>query len=224
MIKNLLFPFIFLSVFVGCEDGPLGLRIQFDQIYGLENGDRVIFEANHVGQVTDVAYSQEGHYVVDVVISEDFKNAASENSKFLIALDPQNEGKKAVQIVQEPRGGAVLAEGSIVKGSEPRLEDFDQARDEFARGLEGLKKQFEQFSDELRKIPESEEFKRLKAELDRLSEDMKKKGQQARETLEKDVLPRLQREMEKLRERLRELGRKEEQEPVETKVEDTRPI
>jgi paraquat-inducible protein B len=224
MIKKILIPFLLVFVFFGCEEGLLGLKIHFDQIYGLKEGDRVIFEKNHVGQVTGMLYSQEGDYVVDVVIKEEFKNAATENSNFFIASDPQNEGEKAIEIVQNPKGGALLADGSNVIGSESPSEDFDQVWDEFAKGLEGLKKQLEQFSDELRKIPESEEFKNLKKELDRLSEEMKKKGQKAREKIEKDVLPRLEREMEKLRERLRELGRDEEEEPLKTKLDDIRII
>jgi len=224
MTKKMLVPFMCVFVFFGCKAGLLGLSIHFDRINGLKKGDRVVFEKNPVGQVTRVVYSREGDYVVEVAIQEAFKNAATENSKFFVVSDPEDDGKKAVEIVQEPKGGAFLADGSHVKGSETHSEDFEPMWDEFSKGLQGLKKQLEQFSEELRAIPESEAFKNLKEELDRLSEVMKETGRNAREKIERDVLPRLMREMEKLRQRLRELGREEEGEPIKTKLKDTRTI
>jgi preprotein translocase subunit YajC len=224
MIKKILVPLLLVFVFFGCKEDGRDLKIHFDYIQGLKEGDRVVFEKNHVGQVTGVSHSKEGYYVVDVDIKREFENAVTEYSRFFIVADSQNKSREAIEITQTPKGGTLLADGATVKGSEGSSEKYNGMWDEFSKGLEGLKRQFEEFSDDLSRIPESEEFKNLQEELDRLAEEMKKKGQEARKKIEKDVLPRLQREMERLREMLRELGREEENEPLKTQLEDIRTI
>jgi septal ring factor EnvC (AmiA/AmiB activator) len=97
-------------------------------------------------------------------------------------------------------------------GSIKPLISFDQVEGDLEKGLENLKKEFEQFSGD---ITESEEFKKLKKELDRLAEELKRVGESAREKIEKELLPRLKEEIEKLRKRLQELGREEAVEPLE---------
>jgi len=224
MSKKILIPLLLVFVFFGCEEDGLGLKIHFDDIQDLKEGDRVVFEKNHVGQVTGVSHSKEGYYVVDVDIKREFENTVTEYSRFFILADPQNKPRKSIEIKMIQKGGTLLADGAAVKGSDKSSENDNGMWNEFSKGLEGLKKQFEQLSDDLSRIPESEEFKNLQKELDRLAEEMKKKGQEAREKIEKEVLPRLQREMERLREMLRELGREEKNEPLKTQLEDTRTI
>ncbi|MFH1674390.1 MAG: hypothetical protein ABIF87_13315 [Pseudomonadota bacterium] len=100
-------------------------------------------------------------------------------------------------------------------GADKPLMCSDQNGNDVEKKLEHLKKQFEQFSESLKGIPESEEFKKLKKELDRLTEELQRSGETAREKIEKELLPRLKQEMEKLRERLRELKPEEESTPLE---------
>ena len=89
-----------------------------------------------------------------------------------------------------------------------------ETRYDFENTLEDLQKKFQDFTDDMRKIPESEEFKKLKKELERLIEEMKKSGKAAGEKIQKEVLPRLEKEIEKLREELRKFMEKEEEKPL----------
>ena len=215
MVKKILMLLIVAFVFLGCKETGLNLKVRYDQIQGLNEGDRVFFEQNHIGQVAGIFYSEEGVYVVDVVIRKDFANAATDHSKFLITWDPEKEGKKAIEIFQSPRGGTLLKDGATVIGTTKASPRSNQLWGDFGKTLDDLKKQLEEFADDLRKIPESEEFKKLEMELEHLLEEMKKSGDAAREKIEKEILPRIKQEMEKLKERLRRLGREEEVKPLE---------
>ena len=86
-------------------------------------------------------------------------------------------------------------------------------------GLKDFEKQFEQFSKDLKSIPESQEFKKLENELQRLLEEMKRSGQSMQQKIKEELLPKLKEEMEELRKRLRELGREDEMKPLEIKME-----
>lgn len=224
MIKKILILWMLSLLCLGCRDGALDLKIRYDQIHGLKQGDRVIFEQNHIGRVTDVSYSADGYYRVDVAINKDFADAATEYSLFFITTDPKNKGKKAVEMIHSRKGGSPLPDGAVVYGSTRFSAFFDQIREDLEKGLENLKKDFEQWLEELRSIPESEEFKKLEEELDRLAEEMKRSGKEAQEKIRKELLPKLREELEKLREKLRELGREEELEPLETRMEKIREI
>lgn len=94
-----------------------------------------------------------------------------------------------------------------------------QASEDFEKELENLGKNFEQFLEDLRSLPESEEFEKLEKELERLAEQMKRSGKSAREEIQKELLPRLKKELEELRKRLREFGREKELGPLETQME-----
>ena len=59
---------ITIFLLLACEETGLNLKIRFDQIQGLHADNRVIFESNHVGQVTRVFYAKEGHYLVDLIL------------------------------------------------------------------------------------------------------------------------------------------------------------
>jgi len=224
MGKKILMLLLVSLAFLGCKETGLNLKIRYDQIQGLNEGDRVIFEQNHVGQVAGIFYSEEGYYVVDVVIRKDFENAATDHSKFLITWDPEKEGRRAIEITQNPRGGTPLTDGATVIGTTRASPRSNQLWGDFGKTLDDLRKQLEEFADDLSKIPESEEFKKLQKELERLLEEMKKSGNAAREKIEKEVLPRIKRELEKLKETLRRLGREEEVKPLEVQMEKLRKL
>jgi paraquat-inducible protein B len=224
MVKKISMLLLVAFVFLGCKETGLNLKVRYDQIQGLNEGDRVIFEQNHIGQVAGIFYSEEGYYLVDVVIRKEFANAATDYSKFLITQDPEKERKKAVEITQSPRGGTLLTDGATVIGTAKASPRSNQQWGDFGKTLDDLKKQLEEFADDLRKIPESEEFKKLEKELERLLEEMKKSGDATREKIEKEVLPRIKREIEKLKERLRGLGREEEVKPLEVRIEKLRKL
>lgn len=218
MVKRIVMPLVLALVFLGCKERPLRIHVQYDQIQGLEEGNRVIFEENHIGEVTRVFYSAEGYYLVDVAIARHFANAATEHSRFFITRDPQSEGKRAIEMMQARKGGIVLEDGATVQGSTKSSAVFDQTKKGFEKGLDNLKQQFEAFFEDLKGVPESEELKNLEKELKGLAEEMKRSGKSVQEKMRKELLPRLQKEIEKLREELRKLGREEEVEPLEMQL------
>lgn len=219
MVRRVLIPLMLALVFLGCKEGDLCIKIRYDQVQDLKEGDRVILEENHIGEVTGVFYSEDGYYVVDLAIERQFANAANEHSKFFIIEDPKNEGKKAVEVIQTQRGGSPLQDGATVQGSTKSSAVFSQMRENFEEGLGNLKEQFERFFEDLGSIPETEDFKKLEKELERLAEEMKRSSKSVREKIQKELLPRLKEKIEELREQFRKFGREEELEPLETQME-----
>lgn len=157
--------------------------------------------------------------MADLAIKNYFANAATENCKFFIIADPQNTGRKAIEMIQTRRGGIPLQEGATIEGSTKFSAIYSKMSADFEKGLEDFKKQFEQFFEDLTDVPESEEFKKLEKELERLAEEMKRSSKLTREKIQKQLLPQLKEMIEKLRERLRQLGREEKLEPLEIQIE-----
>lgn len=224
MFKKFLILLMMPLICLGCKSNGFNLKIRYDQIQGLKQGDRVIFEQNHIGMVKGVIYSNDGFFIVDLVIKKDFAINATEHSRFFIINDPQNNSHKAVEMIQTREGGAPLQDNIILDGSTMSSALFDQLMEGFEKGFEDLKKRFEQFAEDLSKVPESKAFKELENELKCLSDEMKRSGKAMREKIQKELLPRLKKEMEKLRERLRKFGREEELKPLEIEMEKIRKI
>jgi paraquat-inducible protein B len=185
----------------------------------LKEGDRVLFEQNHIGEVTGIFYSADGYYVVGVAIDRAFANAVTEHSKFFVIKDPLSGEKRAIEMVQTRKGGSPLQDGATVQGSIKSSGIFSQKGEDFEKGLESFKEQFERFFEDLRSVPESEELRELEKELERLAEEMKRSSKAVREKIQKELLPRLKEEIEKLREQLQKFGREDELEPLETQME-----
>jgi hypothetical protein len=196
-------------LFFACEEKGLNLTIRFDQIQGLQADDLVVFENNHVGQVTRVFYSNDGVYIVDLKIEEDFANAATEHSRFYIIEDPQVAEKKAVEMIQLHKGGTPLANGSSVVGSTQSSAMFQKMLEDFDEQTGKLGKQFRKFFEDLSKLPESEEVKQ-----------MEQAGKATRDKIQNDIVPMIKEELERLKKRLEKFGREEEVEPLEKQLEE----
>jgi len=219
MFKKVLVLLLLPLISLGCKADGLNLKIRYDQVHGLQKGDQVIFEQHPIGIVTGVSYRDHGDYLVSVVIKKDSNAAATEHSRFFIADDLVRQGHKAVEIAQIRPGGSLLKNQATVEGSTRASVFFDQMKDGFENGFENLKKEFEQLSQELSKVPESEAFKNLENELKDLAGAIEKSGKAAREEIEQQWLPRLKQELEELKERLRRLGREDELKPLEIELE-----
>ncbi|MGD2150695.1 MAG: MlaD family protein [Desulfobacterales bacterium] len=219
MRKRILILLILPFVFWACKENFLNLKIRFNQVQGLKHGNRVIFEQNHIGTVKRLFYSDDGYFIVDIAIKKEFVHTATEYSRFSIITDPQNQEKKAVEMIQIQSGGKVLHNNAAVEGSTETSILFQKLFGGIENGLKDLEKQFEQFSKDLKSIPETEEFKNLEDELKRLAEEMKRSGQSVRKKIKEEFLPQLKKEMEKLRKRLHEFGREDEMKPLEVELE-----
>ncbi len=208
----------------GCRNGAVNLKIRYDRVEGLKQGDRVIFEQNQVGIVTGIVYTAEGRYEVDAAIKAEFANTATEHSEFFIISDPQAGDNKAVEIIQTSKGGTPLKDGTVIEGSTQTSAVFNLFRDKLNKGFEEVTQQFKQFMKELSGVSESEAIKKLEDELNRLGDEIKKSGKSVQEKIQKEILPDIQKEIDRLRQQLQKFGREEEVRPLEKKMEKMKEI
>ena len=210
---------ITIFLLFACEDTGLNLKIRFDDIQGLQADNRVLFESNHIGQVTRVFYAKEGHYLVDLILKEDFANAATENSRFYIVNDPQVAGRKAIEVMLLRKGGTPLADGSMVEGATRSAAVYQKILQDFENQAGNIGRQLQQFFEDLEKLPESDEVKQLQRDLEELGREMEKAGEATRAKIQNEVVPMIKEELERLKKRLENFGREREVEPLEEELE-----
>ncbi|MEA3231246.1 MAG: hypothetical protein U9Q05_05760, partial [Thermodesulfobacteriota bacterium] len=90
--------------------------------------------------------------------------------------------------------------------------------------LQDVMSQFDQFSRNLKKIPESEEFRQIEKDLKALADKMIASGEAAKKTIQEEIIPELEKQVNILRDRLKSLGRENEVEPLEVEIEKLRSI
>ena len=125
-------------ILAGCKPGGLHLNIRYDQIHGLIKGDRLIFQQNHIGKVTNITYTDKRDYTVAVIIQKDFAGAVTKYSRFYITDDPQREGHKAVEMIRVREGGAPLKDHATLEGSTKTSAFFEQIVGGFGTTFEEL--------------------------------------------------------------------------------------
>lgn len=224
MLKKLLILMIVSIIGLGCEAENLNLTIKFDHIDGLKASDGVIFEENQIGRVDNVTYTKEGDYLVDVMIYKTYMNAATEHARFFIVSDPQNSEQRVVEMIQILKGGKPLQNNSVLEGSSQSSAIIERLGKDLTKGMESFRKEFNEFSEELKKIPDSQAYKKLEDELDNLYDQMKQSGKDVKETIQKEILPRLEEELENLKKRFHEKGQGDELKPLEIKMEEIKNI
>ncbi len=224
MFKRILVFSVLALTFFGCMEKDLTIKIKYDKVHGLQEGAGVFFEENHVGKVTGVSYNNDGSYVVDVAIKRDFVSAATDKSAFVIITDPREESKKAIEMIRAKEEGRPLQSGATVTGTNRPTLFLGKVKKKWDSMVDGLKDQFEGFTDKLREIPEREEIKKLEKEIQDLADKLKKAEKAVRDKIREEILPRLKEELNNLKERLRELGREKEVEPLEAQLEEIRSI
>jgi hypothetical protein len=209
---------------VGCSEEGLTFKIRFPEISGLRAEDPVVYEQNRIGKVIEIVYSKEGDYLVKVVIAKEFTHATTGNSRFLISKDPQDETRKAVEVVDSVKGGEPLQKGVTVEGSSRTAVVLDQFFGSMKDTLKDLQGTLDEMTEPLRRIPDSDEMKMLRKQLNDLMEDLKQKGADARGKFEKEILPELEKRMDELRERLKKFGREKEMDPLDEEMKDLKRI
>jgi len=209
---------------LGCEAENLNLFIRFDHIDGLKSNDSVIFETNRIGKVDEVTYTKKGDYLVELMIHKAYMNEVTEHVRFFIVSDPQYNGRSVVEMIQILKGGKPLQNNTVLEGSNKSSAIIERLEKDLEKGMESFRKELNEFAEELKKIPDSEAFKKLEDELADIYEIMKQSGKEVREMIQKEILPRLEQELENLRKRLHEKGREDELKPLEIKMEEIRKI
>jgi hypothetical protein len=224
MLKKIVILVMISMIGVGCEAENLNLFIRFDNIDGLKSDDSLIFETSRIGKVEEVTYTKKGDYLVELMIYKAYANAATEYARFYIISDPQNNGRSAVEMIQILKGGKPLQNNAVLEGSDKSSVIIERLGKDLEKGMEGLRKEFNEFAGELKKIPDSEAFKKLEDELENLYEKMKQSGKKGREMIQKEILPRLEQELENLKKRFHEKGKEDELKPLEIKIEEIKKI
>jgi paraquat-inducible protein B len=217
---RIVIPWLLVLILLGCAAKDLRLKIRYNQIYGLDENSRVLLDQNQIGDVTRVFYDKDGRYIVQVKINENFTNAATEHSRFLIINDPQREGKKAIEVIQIRKNGEPLENGSVVEGSSRSSAMFGEMWQQFEKELDNIKEHLQKFLKDLERLPESNQVKELEKELKELAEAMQRAGKQTREKIQNEILPLIQEELERLKKRLEEFGREKEVEPLEDQLDE----
>jgi len=207
MLRPLATAAALLLILVGCGDRNLHLKVHYRGAEGLAAGAPVLFHDRPIGSVEAIDADPAGGYLVSIALSSKFAAAATADSRFYLAEQSRESGKKHIEIEQIKPGGPVLAEGARVEGSERggSLIPFGEIFRQFGESLRGMREQVEQFQKDLRKIPDSEEAKRLQEEWRRLTDELQKAQSQTEESVKKDLMPKLQGEMDRLRERFQRL-------------------
>lgn len=121
---------------------------------------------------------------------------------------------EAAPLLDNASTGGVFAVVSRRSGDLQPAPPSDEPGDALEERFQALKDDFKDLAEELKKIPESEGFKKFQREMDRFGEDLKRSGDAIREKMKKDVLPQLERKMERFREWLDELEGKEAPQPM----------
>ena len=206
--------FVSTILFAGCN--TLDITANFKDINGLKTGDPVVVDKTPVGRVTAITPPGNGSYAVSVEIDKEFKAFMTEHAVFHLAPSPETPGRTVIRVTQAASGGSPLQKGAMVQG----------AASPPAQGLSGMLKKLEtgfgQFLEEMGRIPESEEYKRLESAMDKLAEELKASGKEARETLKNEILPKLRKELDTFKKRLEDGGR--ELEPLEKQLDTLREI
>ena len=223
MRKLLILAFILLSAHA-CRSHTFSVNVQFQGLSGLAKQDAVLFEKNTIGGVDTIHFNQDGSYAVRLLIDKGFGNAVTEYSRFVIVDDPNRKGHKAVEVSLTQLGGTPLPDGAAVTGTEPVSELGRRLQQDVEAGLAFFVEQIEKLTGDLKQVPQSDEYQRLKKELSDLADDMSRAGKKAREKLKDEWVPRLESEIENFKKRLEEFGREKEAEPLEKELERIRRI
>ncbi|MEZ4485142.1 MAG: hypothetical protein R2864_11305 [Syntrophotaleaceae bacterium] len=106
-----------------------------------------------------IRYTDQGTYLVDLLVESEFTNALTVDSQFYIGSDPNKPDGKALIVEQARPGGTLLANGALVMGAEKpsawrqmleilqhKTGDWEKQLD---RTLEELRQGYEQKSTEI---------------------------------------------------------------------------
>jgi hypothetical protein len=162
--------------------------------------------------------------MVNLTIHQPYAKTITEHVRFYIDADPQNNGRSALKMIRMLKGGKPLPSNTVLEGSSKSSAIIESLGKDLDMRVNIFRKEFNEFTEELEKIPDSEAFKNLKEELDDLYEKIKQSGKEVREMIQKEILPRVEQELEKLRKRLHEKGREDELKPLETKMKEIKKI
>lgn len=189
---------------------PHKVMVMYDRTAGLNPGDRVIWENQTIGSVGDFQANPSGKTVVPLQVKPDFREALTDQSRFLIQADPDRPGSQMVKMVLLSSGGKPLPDGAVVEGST----SFSLMIERGSRGIRGipqiLQDALDRLSTELGRLSDREWQKELESQLDSWERELKKAGEDTRRYFQKEVLPKLEQAVQDLVRRLKDLGKEKD--------------
>jgi len=209
---------LFLVGLLSCAT-PHKVMVLYDRPGTLKPGDRVIWENQFIGSVGDFQANPSGKTVVPLRVKPDFRQALTDQSRFLIQSDPDRPGNQSVKMVVLASGGKPLPDGAVVEGSTTfsyLLEKGSRDAQAFPRllqdGLDRLVK-------ELGRLSDREWQKELERQIDAWTRELQKSGEETRRYFQREVPPKLEKAIQDFLRRLKELGRELDGKPLEEKWE-----
>lgn len=180
----------------------LHFNIKIESLDGLKEGDRVYFKDYPVGKVESIRVSKDGFFIVQVCIQDAQRGAALKGHLFILDDDPELPGKKAIMIKKGEKPSTVpIHEGETVTGFTSLSYYLQKNRETIRKTTEELGQTFDQFIQELKDLPHSEQYQEMKKSLQESLEELLKEGETYKETLQQKVLPELQKQLDEFKKR-----------------------
>jgi paraquat-inducible protein B len=230
-------------------ENDLNLQVCFNQNPGLTADDPVFFKGRKVGAVKKITYTNEGNYLTDILVEAECKNSATVDSQFYSAKNPNSPDKYNMVIEQTTPGGALLEDGTIVKGVDKRSfmeylindlttnlkESLKEIKREYKKnstylesGIEesinSISAKFGKFKEKISQVPKRKEVKELEKSLQQLYDNMLRTEKSIRINIQTKILPKIEKEVQHLKKRLAPSGRTEEVTPLESDLEKIKTI
>ena len=126
------------------------------------------------------------------------------------------------EILSDLQKKAGAAQNELNKTLEELKKSLDTTSEKLDRQLEAtlddLSVQFNSFADELGKIPDSQEVKRLEESFKQFADEFQKAQKDVQDYLRNEIIPQFRMELERLRKQLKTEGREEELEKIDKQV------
>jgi hypothetical protein len=206
-IRHTAFVFALILLLFGCSRDALELNLQLADSGGLQPGDAVVIGNQTVGRITAVEADGQNGYQAKLAIESELASGVTQSARFIVDEDPDNPGRARVEVLPGKASDALLADGATVRGSVKQMPffPFGEILRSFTEGLGMLRDQVERFGADMRRVPESEEARKLRDEWARLLDEIHRAQAATEDSIKKDLLPRLQQELRALDDKLRAL-------------------
>jgi paraquat-inducible protein B len=193
-----------LAMISGCLPiaDDLRFNIRMESLDGLKQGDRVYFKDYPVGKVESIRVSKDGFFIVQVCIQDAQRAAALKSHLFILDDDPELPGKKAIMVKKGNKPSTVpIHEGETVTGFSSLSYFLQKNRETIRETTEELGQTFDQFMQELKELPHSEQYREMKKSLQESLEELLKEGERYKEKVQQEILPELQKQLDEFKQK-----------------------
>jgi hypothetical protein len=209
---------LFLAGLLSCAT-PHKVMVMYDRPGTLKPGDRVIWENQTIGSVGDFQANPSGKTVVPLQVKPDFRQALTDQSRFLIQSDPDRPGNQSIKMVLLASGGKPLPDGAVVEGSTTSSYLIEKGSLDVQAFPRLLQDGLDRLGKEMDRLFEREWQKELEQQIDAWTKELQKSGEETRRYFQREVLPKLEKAIQDFLRRLKELGRELDGKPLEDKLE-----